>query len=238
MLLGNGAAMRVAPLGAWFADDLARAAAEAALSATVTHTHPEAVAGAIAVAIAAAVATRGTGDPLAEAVEHTPPSQVRDALTHAKTVSDPLVAAAQLGNGRQTSALDEVDEAPRFAAESADAPLVLDVVVVAGQEGGQAFGGGFEFGVVVDEGAHAVGQPGEGYFFLASAGLEFFDAAVGEVHGGVLGNAAGPPGVKPAAPTDERVLTRMPSRSGNAAPARAPCSTPLTGPTWGGGRRG
>src|SRR5579859_1711798 len=43
---GNGAAMRVAPLGAWFADDLDRAVEEAALSATVTHAHPEATAGA------------------------------------------------------------------------------------------------------------------------------------------------------------------------------------------------
>ncbi|WP_344328699.1 ADP-ribosylglycohydrolase family protein [Streptomyces macrosporus] len=47
--LGNGAAMRVAPLGAWFAGDPDRAAAEAAASAAVTHTHPEGVAGAVAV---------------------------------------------------------------------------------------------------------------------------------------------------------------------------------------------
>lgn len=53
---GNGAAMRVAPLGAFFADDPAEAARQAALSATVTHTHPEAVAGAIAVAVACVAA--------------------------------------------------------------------------------------------------------------------------------------------------------------------------------------
>ncbi|MER5822066.1 ADP-ribosylglycohydrolase family protein, partial [Streptomyces mirabilis] len=47
---GNGAAMRVAPLGAWFAVDPAEAAAQAGRSARVTHTHPEAVAGAVAVA--------------------------------------------------------------------------------------------------------------------------------------------------------------------------------------------
>ena len=39
---GNGAAMRVAPLGAWFAVDLEEAAWQAARSAAVTHTHPEA----------------------------------------------------------------------------------------------------------------------------------------------------------------------------------------------------
>ena len=51
---GNGAAMRVAPVGAFFADAPAEAARQAALSAAVTHAHPEAVAGAIAVAVAAA----------------------------------------------------------------------------------------------------------------------------------------------------------------------------------------
>src|ERR1051326_7539287 len=51
---GNGAAMRIAPLGAYFADDLERVVVEAERSAVVTHTHPEAAAGAIAVAVAAA----------------------------------------------------------------------------------------------------------------------------------------------------------------------------------------
>ncbi|MFF4340575.1 ADP-ribosylglycohydrolase family protein [Kitasatospora sp. NPDC001540] len=49
--LGNGAAMRVAPLGAWFADDLDETAEQAAYSAEVTHAHPEGVAGAVAVAL-------------------------------------------------------------------------------------------------------------------------------------------------------------------------------------------
>ena len=53
---GNGAAMRVAPVGAWFADDASRAAEEAERSAVVTHTHREGVAGAVAVAVAAALA--------------------------------------------------------------------------------------------------------------------------------------------------------------------------------------
>ncbi|MGP3977884.1 ADP-ribosylglycohydrolase family protein [Streptomyces sp. 8N114] len=52
---GNGGAMRVAPLGAWFAGDPERAAAEAERSAEVTHRHPEAVAGTRAVAAAAAL---------------------------------------------------------------------------------------------------------------------------------------------------------------------------------------
>ncbi|WP_228828328.1 ADP-ribosylglycohydrolase family protein [Nocardia beijingensis] len=50
---GNGAAMRVAPLGAFFAGDPDRIAAEATRSAQVTHLHPEGVVGAVAVALAA-----------------------------------------------------------------------------------------------------------------------------------------------------------------------------------------
>jgi ADP-ribosylglycohydrolase len=52
---GNGAAMRVAPLGAFFAGDPARAAEQAHLSAVVTHAHPEGGAGAVAVAVAASL---------------------------------------------------------------------------------------------------------------------------------------------------------------------------------------
>jgi ADP-ribosylglycohydrolase len=112
---GNGAAMRVAPLGAWFADDLDRAASEAALSAEVTHTHPEGVAGAVAVAVAAALAA---GNPditglefLDEIAEHTPPSLVRDGIGNAMSIfglDDPRSASAALGNGRYISAPDTV----------------------------------------------------------------------------------------------------------------------------------
>ncbi|GAB3261777.1 ADP-ribosylglycohydrolase family protein [Kineosporia babensis] len=52
--MGNGAAMRVAPIGAFHAGDTRTAALEAMRSAEVTHAHPEAVLGAIAVAVAAA----------------------------------------------------------------------------------------------------------------------------------------------------------------------------------------
>ncbi len=50
---GNGAAMRVAPLGAFYAGDPEKAATEAVRSAQVTHLHPEGVIGAVAVALAA-----------------------------------------------------------------------------------------------------------------------------------------------------------------------------------------
>src|SRR5258707_3583505 len=55
---GNGSAMRVAPLGAYFADDLDAVVEQASRSAEVTHAHAEASAGAIAVSLAAAQAWR------------------------------------------------------------------------------------------------------------------------------------------------------------------------------------
>ncbi|MFE9693317.1 ADP-ribosylglycohydrolase family protein [Micromonospora sp. NPDC005806] len=59
---GNGAAMRVAPLGAWYADSIRRAADQARASAEVTHAHPEGIAGAVAVAVAASLAARARLD--------------------------------------------------------------------------------------------------------------------------------------------------------------------------------
>ncbi|WP_308191752.1 ADP-ribosylglycohydrolase family protein [Kitasatospora humi] len=112
---GNGAAMRVAPLGAWFAVDPAQAAWQAARSATVTHTHPEAVAGAVAVAVAAAVAADSRGRRLAPeellrpVIELTPAGRVRDAIGEAlELAKQPHVelAAHRLGNGRNVSAYD------------------------------------------------------------------------------------------------------------------------------------
>lgn len=60
---GNGAAMRVAPLGAYLADRPLETVVEAArLSAEITHAHPEGIAGAIAVAAATALAWQSRGD--------------------------------------------------------------------------------------------------------------------------------------------------------------------------------
>src|SRR6185369_481024 len=81
--MGNGSAMRVAPLGAYFADDLERVVAEARASSCVTHVHPEGLAGAVAVALAAALAwrlkeaTERTERLFAEVLRLTPESQVR-----------------------------------------------------------------------------------------------------------------------------------------------------------------
>lgn len=56
--LGNGAAMRVAPVGLLFGDDLDRVEKEAELSAAPTHVHPIGVEGARLMALAVALASR------------------------------------------------------------------------------------------------------------------------------------------------------------------------------------
>jgi len=83
--------MRVAPLGAYFADDIDTLISEAAASAAPTHAHDEAVAGAIAVAVASAFAWRnrsGAGradanDLLLFAHAHTPPGETRRGIATA-----------------------------------------------------------------------------------------------------------------------------------------------------------
>lgn len=55
---GNGAAMRVAPIGLYFRDDLDRVWAEARLSALPTHLHPLGIEGAQLLATAVALASR------------------------------------------------------------------------------------------------------------------------------------------------------------------------------------
>src|SRR6266581_1577904 len=117
--MGNGSAMRVAPLGAYFADDLERCAEEAKASSLVTHTHPEGVAGAIAVAVAAAVAWQLRDARNAERVPRffdevlrlTPESEVRRKLLVASTTSTEVPAdsvARALGCGLLVTAPDTV----------------------------------------------------------------------------------------------------------------------------------
>ncbi|MFV2176518.1 ADP-ribosylglycohydrolase family protein [Actinomadura sp. LOL_016] len=108
---GNGAAMRVAPIGAHHHGDPASAARQAALSAEVTHPHPEAVAGAIAVAVATSLPRTTPGAFLDTVIDHTPPTNVRDGLIEARhllPLGNPLTASAVLGNGRQVAAHDTV----------------------------------------------------------------------------------------------------------------------------------
>ncbi len=116
---GNGAAMRIAPLGAYFADDLDSAVEHARLSAEVTHAHSEASAGAIAVAVAAAWATRCQGtspapywkDFLEKIMPSVPESEVKAGIRRATDLdADTSVrqAARVLGSGNLVTAQDTV----------------------------------------------------------------------------------------------------------------------------------
>ncbi|WP_405847944.1 ADP-ribosylglycohydrolase family protein [Streptomyces sp. NBC_01518] len=127
---GNGAAMRVAPLGAWFRDDLVAAAEQARLSALTTHAHPEAVAGAVAVAVAAALAAAGADQQalpraefLREVASLVPESDVRSGLLVAANFSGRTSvrhAASVLGSGTLISAPDTVPFALWCAAGQLD----------------------------------------------------------------------------------------------------------------------
>jgi ADP-ribosylglycohydrolase len=120
--LGNGAAMRVAPLGAWFHADLARTVEQATLSAEVTHAHPEGVAGAVAVAVAAALSARGGLD-IAEVAALTPDSATREGLARAAALpftTEPWQASDVLGNGQRVRADDTVPFAVWSAARHPD----------------------------------------------------------------------------------------------------------------------
>ncbi|MDC3987022.1 ADP-ribosylglycohydrolase family protein [Polyangium jinanense] len=129
--MGNGGAMRVAPLGAYFADDLDEVVRQAKASAEVTHAHPDGQAGAVAVAIAAAVAWRmGTGaEPrsgealLRAAFRHTPDGETKDGLAKALTIAledDPRTAALALGSGYRVLSWDTVPFALWCAARHLD----------------------------------------------------------------------------------------------------------------------
>lgn len=116
---GNGGAMRAAPIGAYFAEDLDRVVVEARASAEVTHAHPEGQAGAIAIAVAAAWALRRrllngptTSEDLFDAVlQHTPPGETRQGIAHARSLDRSLsipTAVGFLGNGSRVIAQDTV----------------------------------------------------------------------------------------------------------------------------------
>lgn len=113
---GNGAAMRVAPLGAYFADRPKHIAEQARLSAEITHTHPEGIAGAQAIALATAWMTQNSDNPdstdfFAYVLEHTPDSLTRAAIhqaSHLPTSYSSTMAAKVLGNGIDMSSQDTV----------------------------------------------------------------------------------------------------------------------------------
>ncbi|ANZ34989.1 hypothetical protein BBK82_01765 [Lentzea guizhouensis] len=111
---GNGAAMRIAPLGAYFADDPKTVTAQAIRASEVTHQHPEGVLGGLAVAHASAIAAKArlTGTPpqdlLGGVLDHLEKSFVRKGIERARKIDDAEEAAYVLGNGSRVTAQDTV----------------------------------------------------------------------------------------------------------------------------------
>ncbi|MEW5848306.1 MAG: ADP-ribosylglycohydrolase family protein [Myxococcota bacterium] len=115
--MGNGAAMRVAPVGAYFADDFAVVVEEARKSARVTHAHPDGIAGAIAIAVATAASwqLRGQSDRaariFAEVLRWTPASDTAEGVARAAQIplTEPVDDVAErLGAGHQVLSSDTV----------------------------------------------------------------------------------------------------------------------------------
>ncbi|GAA2711728.1 MULTISPECIES: ADP-ribosylglycohydrolase family protein [Streptomyces] len=125
---GNGAATRIAPLGAWYAHDPEQATHQAEISAYTTHQHREAVMGAMAVAAAAAIAGSPAGGVTPESlldgvIALVPRSAVQAGLRRARDMldyADVTTVAAVLGCGRRTSAHDTVPFALWAAARHLD----------------------------------------------------------------------------------------------------------------------
>ena len=117
--MGNGAAMRAAPIGAYFFDDIDETVRQARLSAQVTHFNEEGVAGAIAVAVAAALMVNyklGTyaqtgNDFIFDVAEKVPESDTKYKIKTAQQVekySSIEFAVSVLGNGFSVMAQDTV----------------------------------------------------------------------------------------------------------------------------------
>jgi ADP-ribosylglycohydrolase len=124
---GNGAAMRVAPLGAFFADDMSVVIEQARQSAEITHAHEEGIAGGIAVAVAAALAwtmrdepAPGRADFLNHILPHVPVSEVKSGIQRARDIRTSNVdhVIAMIGNGYGVTAQDTVPFALWCAGES------------------------------------------------------------------------------------------------------------------------
>lgn len=117
--MGNGGAMRAAPIGAYFADDMDKVLYHAKASAEVTHTHLEGIVGAMAVAVASALflnkkwgCYRGEGEVFLRDIADTLPEsdtkyKILSAVSIKKESSMDFVVSV-LGNGMMLTAQDTV----------------------------------------------------------------------------------------------------------------------------------
>ncbi len=115
---GNGGAMRVTPIGAYFADDMGMLVDNAKRSAEVTHAHPEGIAGAIAVAVASGIAVnyREQDKPnipefINKVLPHIPDSEVKQHCLKARSISadTPIADVVKIvSSGQNMSAISTV----------------------------------------------------------------------------------------------------------------------------------
>lgn len=117
--MGNGAAMRVCPIGAFYFDDLKKVKELAIKSAEVTHSNIEAISGAIAVAVATALTTKMNFDNhflspidfIDTIVNELPESDTKSKLVKSRAVSyDFQIRTVEsiLGNGTNMTSQDTV----------------------------------------------------------------------------------------------------------------------------------
>lgn len=114
--MGNGAAMRAGPIGAYFGEDIDAVITQARLSAEVTHANEEGICGAIAVALMANFASWHKNEITAAdcfeyVLNYLPASDTKAKIAKAATLSstcDVRTATAILGNGTKLTAQDTV----------------------------------------------------------------------------------------------------------------------------------
>ena len=117
--MGNGASMRVGPIGAFYFDDLKKVKDLAIKSAEVTHSNIEGITGAIAVAIASAIATQihintnkvSSEDFIKRVLTQLPDSDTTAKINKSLSVSSHFnveTVKSILGNGTKIMAQDTV----------------------------------------------------------------------------------------------------------------------------------
>jgi poly(ADP-ribose) glycohydrolase ARH3 len=131
--LGNGAAMRVAPVAAWFCEDEVLLAVQAGRSARVTHVHEQGVAGALAQAAAAAAALEDR-DPVTAACAAAP--TLAQAVRRIDSPGPGALSAVRLAAGASGHAVTASGSVPGAIVIGARARSVVEAIVAAVSCGG------------------------------------------------------------------------------------------------------
>lgn len=117
--MGNGAAMRVCPIGAYYFDNIEKVKVLATKSAAVTHSNIEAIAGAIAIAVGTALTTKMKFEDhflqpiefIERILKELPNSDTKSKISKSKSVSYSYqieTVQSILGNGSKMTAQDTV----------------------------------------------------------------------------------------------------------------------------------